>query len=238
MDWSIKTYYGLSFLIKVRENPIPILEQTSFYHYLSDLIRAQLKIKSEQTLTLIKRIKVSANYFDQLREILAEHELSSKQIKEKINLLKKKIKKLIIRYPKLKVILKRLKKYERYLYHAYDKESLPFTNLGIERYFKNVKRRLRKRIGARSRGIAIITTGELFFLFDQIISQNKDLWSEESFINYFRSKRPLINAQKHHQLTKSFHLYRTQLKKQYTVKIDSNHALKLFTTLKKQISQN
>ena len=111
---------------------------------LQNLLSYIENIFSRDTTSLIRKIKVLYSKYLRLREILSQDGKSTKQIKNLIRLFMKQLKKQSSRYPRFKIIINRLKKYWNYLFHGYDDDRIPLTNLEIERSFNSFKRSFRK----------------------------------------------------------------------------------------------
>lgn len=147
-------------------------------------------------LTNIREIKVLNTNFLKLRKILDDEDTSSRQIKEKLALFYRQLKKHQIKHPKLEVIAKRIKKYFNNLFHCYDDDRIPRTNLEIERSFNSLKRTVRKRAGVQNRKSFFSHEGKALVQIENLTSEYKYDISETKFINHFKSKRLLVDFEK------------------------------------------
>jgi len=131
----------------------------------------------------LREIKVLNTNFIKLRKIFDDDEASSQQIKDKIHLFYRQLKKHQIKHPKLKIIPKRLKKYWNNLFYCYDDKRIPRTNNDIERLFNALKRIKRRRTGRRNSPTFFTHEGKALLHIENITSNFKRDLTETRFIN-------------------------------------------------------
>lgn len=144
----------------------------------------------------IREIKILNTNFVKLRKILDDEDSGSRQIKKKITLFNRQLKKHQIRHPKLKIIQKRVKKYWNNLFHCYDDNQIPRTNLEIERSFNLLKRIVRKRSGVKNRPTFFSHEGKVLVQIENITSDYSTDISEIRFINEFKAKILQVDNEK------------------------------------------
>lgn len=171
-----------------------------------------------------------------MREILTDHEATSKQIKQRINLYKQRLKKRLEQHPEYQEILDRLEKYSSGLYHGYDDPRIPLDNLALERLFNVSKRHFRKRTGLKERTNFVALEGELFFIASSYVAQ-LPFQSEQEFIQFLQSQRSVFTTAELSQLItqeqRQIRQKHTFMKKKCTLV----KALGLFGQLKKKMSK-
>lgn len=183
----------------------------------------------------IHEIKTLNTYYVRLRQILADETQTSKQVKQKIKLLDKQIKKQQSKHPKLKVITKRIKKYYRNLFHCYDDNRVPRTNLEIERSFNSLKRRLRKRTGFQRRPTFFSHEGCVLIKIENITSDFNNSFDEKEFISHFQAKTLQIKKEELKKQSNLRNDNKNFLKRNYLKKISLKNAGKKFRELKAKL---
>lgn len=234
--WLTKAYYTKSIVEKALES---LLNKETFFTLFDAILLLKNKLDdlfSPDVVLLIRRIKTLNTKFDRVRQILAEHTKSAKQIKSQLNLFFKQLKKHSQQYPRMKIIKKRFKKYWNNLFHAYDDSRIPFTNLEIEREFNILKRTIRKRTGTKIRTTFLIAEGEHILISKNILPDGNLLYIEKEFINYFVAKRCLVSSGSLSKRKKSDVERRKLLKKKFKKKYRLEEALKELKLFKGQIS--
>jgi hypothetical protein len=191
-------------------------------------------LSSPQILSKIRQIKTLFSYFLQLRQILSKHEENSNQIKNRIRLLLNQVKKYSKSNPQCLVIMKRLRKYWKNLFHGYEDKRIPLTNLGIERSFNQMKRVLRKRTGMRNRPGYFIYEGNSILVIQHLLGNRADTSSIDTFIASLTAQYRML-PQELYFLTKNT-IQNEKLKSldNYIRKYGPLQALEKFTELSRQ----
>lgn len=229
VEWLSKAYLYRSILKTAIQSLENVEKFNDLFLNLNCLSYSLDNMFTTEIINLIRTIKTLNNKFLCIRQILSEHEKNSKQIKNQMKNYLKQIKKHSIKYPKMKLIIKRVKKYWNNLFHAYDDERIPFTNLEIERVFNVLKRKLRKRTGLKTRKNYLIEEGEQLLIIEQVLPINEILISEKLFIEYFISKRNIISSNNLSRRNKEAKEKRKELKNHSKRKYSLKKVLKMFS---------
>lgn len=184
----------------------------------------------------IREIKTLNYFYVRLRQILGEEDQTLKQVKGKLKILRKQIKKQQSKHPRLKVITKRLKKYNRNLFHCYEDENIPRTNLEIERSFNSLKRRLRKRTGFQKRPNFFTHEGSSLLKIENITSDFEDNFDEKDFISHFQAKTSQVQPEELKKQSNLRNNNKNFLKRNFFKKISIKKAGKMFKELKAKLS--
>ncbi|MFX0142180.1 MAG: hypothetical protein ACFFDN_51555 [Candidatus Hodarchaeota archaeon] len=183
----------------------------------------------------IREIKTLNTYYVRLRQILGDDTQNTKQVKKKITILRKQIKKQQPKHSRLKIVTKRLEKYNRNLFHCYDNKAIPRTNLEIERSFNSLKRKLRKRTGFQNRPTFFSYEGSTLIKIENITSDFNDNFDEREFVSYFQAKALQVNQEELKKQSKERKDDKHFLKKNFFKKISLKKAGKMFRELKAKL---
>ena len=203
---------------------------------IQNLLLSISTLTSPEILSKLKQIKTSFSYFLQLRQILAKHEASSKQIKNRIHLLINQVKKYSKSNPHCLVIVKRLKKYWKNLFHGYDDKRIPLTNLGIERSFNQMKRVLRKRTGMRHRPGYFIYEGNSVLVIQHLLGDKADVSSINTFISSLTKQYNMLPQERYFLTKKTIQNEKLKSLDHYIRKYGPIQALEKFTELSRQFN--
>ena len=147
----------------------------------------------------------------------------------------KQLEKQSRKYPRFLIIIERLKIYWKYLFHGYDDERIPLTNLEIERSFNSFKRSFRKRTGLKSRASFFVMEGEILMTLDYMIKDLSLTYNYYSFYQALHLHRLNLIPIEWHQLQKQRNNQQRQHKYRYHKKYSLIEANQTFNVLKGQI---
>ena len=231
VEWVTKLIPGKIFLQRSLNYFNVLLISNPLVEILQESLELLETILSEDTLWLLRQLKTLFTKFVRLRQILVNHESSSKLIKKQLGLFMNQLKKHAIRFPKCQVIIKRLKKYWNYLFHGYDDKRIPLTNLEIERSFNRLKRILRKRTGYHSRQYFFIMEGEALLIIEPLLRDLGPSISQKDFISHFTLQRNLISTADLKIRFSTSQQKRKQMKQSYSQKYQLKSATSEFKSL-------
>ncbi|MFV2014053.1 MAG: hypothetical protein ACC656_01370 [Candidatus Heimdallarchaeota archaeon] len=237
VDWILKLYQGREFFQTLPNSLLPYWNSPYLEITVQDLLILLDQVLDLEILTVIKTLKTNYGEFIHLRQILAEHEVSSKQIKRRIKRFERHLRKRLDQYPEYQKIIDRLHTYSKKLYHGYDDPRIPLDNLEIERMFNNTKRDFRKQTGLKTRTNFILLDGETLFAIDHYKAQFLPNSTVEDFIDKILPKRLLFDTPELIQLFNQFSERKKQNKQFLAQKYTNKQASQKFHKLKTNLAR-
>jgi hypothetical protein len=237
VDWIMKNYQAGRFFQEFDSTGTTALLPEKLQDDLRKLEAAIDACTGAETLATVRKLRDSAAEFSRLRQILGDQSATSKQIKQRIRLFKKHLKKRLPSHPHFNEILKRLDRYSDGLYHGYDDHRIPLTNLEIERYFNTEKRVYRRRTGLKGRKNQFVLEAEEILLGSHYRIEASKQDSAGDFIGRYREKRLLLTVTEITTLLEDSKSRKKQLREKYLKKHGFKKITAIYRRLKEKLSE-